>query len=244
MSRGGDGRKTTDGQTALSGRNRLSIPPTRPPNIKITNHVHSYITHHTSHPDTYSMAAVTMVLPPSLRRIVQARFLAEAILLISLLLASSSSLAASAFSFHCENALRPRQISVLETHQHHISSRRGSHHHRKTLQRYSSPYPDDDAVLLIEEKEEEYDAGDDEILVGPINGTIEGYVVTQQYHVPIEGFPGADGEIDSMSLTSIFSSEDMSRLQLKANNVTLAAALMLLDPEKYPTQSRARKAIR
>ncbi len=60
-----------------------------------------------------------------------------------------------------------------------------------------------------------------------------------------EGFPYAhDSEVNSMALTSFFSSEDISRLQLKSNNVTLAIALMLLDPEKYPTQSRARKAIR
>ncbi|KAL7529045.1 hypothetical protein ACHAXR_006153 [Thalassiosira sp. AJA248-18] len=34
------------------------------------------------------------------------------------------------------------------------------------------------------------------------------------------------------------------RLQLEPLNVTLPAALMLLDPDKYPTQSRARKVIR
>ncbi len=130
--------------------------------------------------------------------------------------------------------------SVLGMHQklHNLVGGKSKEH----VQEESKEHLQEDTSKHLQE--EEYAAGDDEILVGPINGTIEGYVVTQQYHVPIEGFPGADGEIDSISLTSIFSSEDMSRLQLKANNVTLAAALMLLDPEKYPTQSRARKAIR
>ena len=250
VSRGGNGRpmKTTNGQTVLSGVSTSSVHPPAA-YITVTNHSHPQYVHRTSSQTqphstshiTTSQLTVTMVLPPRLRRIDHARFLAEAILLISLLSASLSSLAVSAFGFHCENAFRSRQ-QILEWEIHHPSSRRGTHHHRKTLQRYCSPYPDDDDVLLLEK--EEYADDDIEILVGPINGTTEGYVVTQQYHVPIEGFPGADGEIDSMSLTSIFSSEDMSRLQLKANNVTLAVALMLLDPDKYPTQSRARKAIR
>ncbi|KAK1746574.1 RNA pseudouridine synthase [Skeletonema marinoi] len=63
----------------------------------------------------------------------------------------------------------------------------------------------------------------------------DGYIVTKTYDVPIEGFP---------SLSDVFEPSDQERLQLEVMNVTLPAALMLLDPEKYPTQSRARKAIR
>ena len=86
---------------------------------------------------------------------------------------------------------------------------------------------------------------DIETLVDSVNGTSEGFVVTKQYLVPIDGFLDAiEGDGDSGSHTSLFSPEDISRLQLESNNVTLAVALMLLDPEKYPTQSRARKAIR
>jgi len=63
----------------------------------------------------------------------------------------------------------------------------------------------------------------------------DGYIVTKTYDVPLEGFP---------SLSDVFEPSDQERLQLEVMNVTLPAALMLLDPEKYPTQSRARKAIR
>jgi hypothetical protein len=68
-----------------------------------------------------------------------------------------------------------------------------------------------------------------------IPGTRDGYIITQSYTVPLEGFP---------SLSTVFEQSDQERLQLEAKNVTLPAALMLLDPDKYPTQSRARKAIR
>ncbi|KAL7499121.1 hypothetical protein ACHAWT_006826 [Skeletonema menzelii] len=63
----------------------------------------------------------------------------------------------------------------------------------------------------------------------------EGYIVTKTYDIPLEGFP---------LLSNSFDPSDQERLQLDSLNVTLPAALMLLDPEKYPTQSRARKVIR
>lgn len=68
-----------------------------------------------------------------------------------------------------------------------------------------------------------------------IPGTRDGYIITQSYVVPLEGFP---------SCSTVFEQSDQERLQLEAKNVTLPVALMLLDPDKYPTQSRARKAIR
>lgn len=70
---------------------------------------------------------------------------------------------------------------------------------------------------------------------GHISGTRDGYIITKLYTMPIDGFP---------SLSTVFEQSDQERLQLEAKNVTLPAALMLLDPDKYPTQSRARKAIR
>jgi hypothetical protein len=70
-----------------------------------------------------------------------------------------------------------------------------------------------------------------------INGTTQGSIITHFYRVPMEGFK-------SSALPNLFSIEDVTRLRLLSQNVTLPAALMLLDPEKYPTQSRARKVIR
>ena len=63
----------------------------------------------------------------------------------------------------------------------------------------------------------------------------DGYFVSKTYVVPMEGFT---------SVSKLFEIGDQERLQLHKKNVTLPAALMLLDPETYPTQSRARKAIR
>jgi hypothetical protein len=164
-----------------------------------------------------------------------------AIMLLLLLSASVANLAASAFVFHCEFGMKTGQsraplvfVGQCKTSQHAVQP-------INTLQRYFTIFTDNDELLLEEENADE----DIETLADAINGTADGFVVTKQYRVPNEGFPGAtDSEVDSISLTSLFSPDDISRLQLEANNVTLAAALMLLDPEKYPTQSRARKAIR
>jgi len=68
-------------------------------------------------------------------------------------------------------------------------------------------------------------------------GTSEGYFVTETYQMPDEGF-------DSDSILGIFSEQDVDRLKLTETNVTLPAALMLLDTGKYASQSRARKVIR
>jgi 23S rRNA-/tRNA-specific pseudouridylate synthase len=86
---------------------------------------------------------------------------------------------------------------------------------------------------------------DDETPAIVMNGTARGLFVSDFYRVPLEGFLDAnDGEADSITLSKLFSIEDVTRLRLVSQNVTLPAALMMLDPEKYPTQSRARKAIR
>mmetsp|Transcript_7984 Transcript_7984/g.17113 ORF Transcript_7984/g.17113 Transcript_7984/m.17113 type:complete len:626 (-) Transcript_7984:25-1902(-) len=88
-----------------------------------------------------------------------------------------------------------------------------------------------------------------------INGTSEGYIVTKIYTVPIEGFQefeeSSPEKVDKNAnynvippISTLFTIEDKQRLQLHPMNVTLPAALMLLDPETYPTQSKARKSIR
>ncbi|KAL9183114.1 hypothetical protein ACHAXT_004901 [Thalassiosira profunda] len=100
---------------------------------------------------------------------------------------------------------------------------------------------DEDVITHILEDEEDEPPAPLDV----VNGTSDGYVVTQQYTIP-EGFPETtiNGEGNATSLSSIFSPEDIKRLRLTSRNVTLPAALMLLDPEQYLTQSRARKVIR
>jgi 23S rRNA-/tRNA-specific pseudouridylate synthase len=81
-----------------------------------------------------------------------------------------------------------------------------------------------------------------------INGTYDGSIVTQLYYVPLEGFSieqhVTGNEKQNGTLQQLFTPQDVRRLEIAPNNVTLPAALMLLDPMTYPTQSRARKAIR
>ena len=95
---------------------------------------------------------------------------------------------------------------------------------------------DDDDITPIDDMEVDSD-DKDKTPADIINGTSEGFIVTQVYTYSVEGIPDTN-------LSSTFSVEDIARLCLEPKNVTLPAALMLLDPEKYPTQSRARKACR
>ena len=111
-----------------------------------------------------------------------------------------------------------------------------------------NPLAGDERTLFLDEKldEDTHDAtinGTHGTAV-VVNGTEERFIVTKVYHVPPEGFQEAKNGIDVLSLSALFSPEDQQRLRLSPCNVTLPAALMLLDPEQYPSQSRARKAIR
>jgi len=67
----------------------------------------------------------------------------------------------------------------------------------------------------------------------------EGYHVIRYFSVPSDGF----GCLESISNGRI-TSDLVDRLGLSPDNVTVPVALMLLDPESYPTQSRARKSCR
>ena len=68
----------------------------------------------------------------------------------------------------------------------------------------------------------------------PPAGLIDGFYVVKQYQTP-QTF-----DLSSPALVAI----DGKRVSLSSTNVTLPVALMLIDPEEYPSLSRARKAIR
>eukprot|EP00977_Amphora_coffeiformis_P007997 scaffold1803_cov92-Amphora_coffeaeformis.AAC.20 len=66
-------------------------------------------------------------------------------------------------------------------------------------------------------------------------GTDEGLYVVDTYHVPWEGVDVSQAFLDTVQL---------HRLEITATNLTLPIALMIWDPERYPSLSRARKACR
>lgn len=68
-------------------------------------------------------------------------------------------------------------------------------------------------------------------------GTQEGFFVVQEYTINVNGF-------DLSSVESLMGGDKMERLQLTSHNVTLPVALLLMDPKRYPSLSRARKEIR
>jgi 23S rRNA-/tRNA-specific pseudouridylate synthase len=168
----------------------------------------------------------------------------------------SASAAASAFGFHHANErsllLGLKKVGRYYRQQHVKNQWREPSEQRVLLfqrKKTSQPFGSADNQSLLFGKGGGVVEVDDEtetpIVV--INGTAPGLIVTDVYRVPLEGFLD-DANIgegsDSITLSKLFSTEDITRLRLVSQNVTLPAALMMLDPGKYPTQSRARKAIR
>ena len=98
----------------------------------------------------------------------------------------------------------------------------------------------DDDVIIDDDEEEEEKAGPNTNNDGEEQDDVtivNGFVVVRKFFVPPEGF-------DLERLEEILGAEEMKRVKIKADNVTLVAALMVLDPEMYPSVSRARKALR
>jgi len=73
-------------------------------------------------------------------------------------------------------------------------------------------------------------------------GNAKDFRVSKIYAVPHDGF--LRNPVYEQLISSTLSLHDIQRLGLKYDNITLPVALMVLDQEKYPTLSRARKACR
>lgn len=68
-------------------------------------------------------------------------------------------------------------------------------------------------------------------------GTNEGFYVVRVMKTPDEGFA-------METIRSVIGEDQVERLYVSSTNLTIAAALMILDPAEYPALSRARRAIR
>jgi 23S rRNA-/tRNA-specific pseudouridylate synthase len=68
-------------------------------------------------------------------------------------------------------------------------------------------------------------------------GIPKGFFIVDHFSTPSDGF-------DMDSLAQILGLSEIERLKLTPTNVTLPVALMLMDPETYPSLSRARKTCR
>lgn len=79
-------------------------------------------------------------------------------------------------------------------------------------------------------------------------GTPNGFYVTKTFTVPKEGFPDIGNTNNNNESENnneiIITQEEIDRLNISPNNITLPIALMLLDKESYPSFSRARKSCR
>lgn len=72
-------------------------------------------------------------------------------------------------------------------------------------------------------------------------GTPNGFYIVKEYSIPKSGFSSLGNDISvSMGITL----EEISRLDISPQNITLPIALMFLDKDEYPSLSRARKACR
>ena len=70
-------------------------------------------------------------------------------------------------------------------------------------------------------------------------GTHDGLYVAQEYSIPKNSLLCSDED-----LLQRFGDNHVKRLNLTSTNLTLSAVLMLIDPIRYPTFSKSRKAIR
>ena len=115
-----------------------------------------------------------------------------------------------------------------------------------TARRLSTTGLDD--VLVVEENLDDDDADDeidDETLSSQLSspeeflpGTIDGFSIVKIYKTD------QNSEFDMEKIRTVIDSDDINRLELTSRNISVPVALMMLDPEEYPTRSRARKACR
>ena len=91
-----------------------------------------------------------------------------------------------------------------------------------------------------------YDDEEDEILVANADslptGSKEGFAVV--HHFEFTTGDDANGSSQWEKVQEILPEKDIQRLQLTPHNVTVPVALMMMDPIKFPTVSRARKFCR
>ena len=80
-------------------------------------------------------------------------------------------------------------------------------------------YADDEDLIPFSISDDEIE--EDKATIEIINGTVEGYIVTEMYKYPLERIP-------ETNLSKIFASTDIKRLKLEPKNVTLPSALMLV----------------
>ena len=96
----------------------------------------------------------------------------------------------------------------------------------------------DEVFNEIEEEEDKEEQQDEPTTINLPKGTSEGFYIVKTYHTEKEqGF-------DMETIQRLVDAEDVQRLDLTSNNISVPVALMMLDEIEYPSISRARKACR
>lgn len=93
----------------------------------------------------------------------------------------------------------------------------------------------DDEELLVEDLED-LDLTEGETIDLP-KGTMDGFYIVKTYKSPTE-------EFDMDKIRALVEEEEIERLELTGQNISVPVALMMLDGQEYPSRSRARKACR
>ena len=125
-----------------------------------------------------------------------------------------------------------------------------------TTARKLSADPED--VLVATEENLDDDDVDDDDVDGEIDDEVHDEISPSQLSTPEEFLPGIingfsivkiyetdeDSEFDMDKIRTLLDSDDVSRLELTSRNISVPVALMMLNPEEYPSRSQARKACR
>ena len=126
-------------------------------------------------------------------------------------------------------------VNPFYHHHHHHSSfqptKQNDSWKRLSSSIFSTNTNNDDGEwnTLEEEEDNDWRNNNHNLEVLP-KGVPDGFYIIQQYSVPMDGFSD-----DNLNL---------ERIEVDSKNVTLPLALTILDPQTYPSFSRARKACR
>jgi hypothetical protein len=89
----------------------------------------------------------------------------------------------------------------------------------------------------LEEEIDDLNVEEEGFAINLPKGTSEGFYIVKTFKTSSEGF-------DMNDILSVVDGDDIERLELTSQNISVPVALMMVDAEEFPSRSRARKACR
>lgn len=142
--------------------------------------------------------------------------------------------------------LSPLRLATTETRMYHLSGHRSKSPLGRiqksgvALSSSSSSSSDSVAADELMDEDEILDDGEDDQSSATLElpkGSTEGFYVVREY-------PTEPGGFDMDAIRQLVDNNDIERLELTSQNISVPVALMMLDGVEFPSRSRARKSCR